>query len=253
MSQRPAHLVFGRHPVLALLRLRPQHVKTLFVGDGADAEDRAAAARAARAGVACEAIGRRQLDDWCEGERHQHLAAATVPFAYADFASLLAPRPKDAPALWVVLDQVQDPRNFGAIVRSAAAFGATAVLVPKDRSSPMTPAALKASAGAAYALPVAQIANLRRALGQLQASGVWLHGLAAGAGQPLREADLKGPVALVVGAEGHGLRPLTQKACDHLVTIPAGGMESLNAATAAAIALYEAACQRGRAAAHARA
>ncbi len=166
------------------------------------------------------------------------------PFEYTDLDSLLA----TDRALWVVLDQVTDPHNLGAIARSAAAFGATALLVPKRRSAPVTPAAWRTSAGALARLPVCQIGNVSQALGLLQEAGAFCVGLDAQSDRGL--ADLSrladGPVALVVGAEGRGLSQLVAKNCDLLVSIPmTAATESLNASVATGIALHWVAHSRG--------
>ena len=142
----------------------------------------------------------------------------------------------------VLLDQVQDPRNLGAIARSCAAFGVSALITPKDRSADIGPAALKTSAGALHQLPFARVTNLKRALEDLQEIGFWSVGLALEGGVPISEIALDRPLAWVVGSEGAGIRPGTAKACDHIAFIPIeGGVESLNASVAASIVLYESA------------
>jgi len=145
----------------------------------------------------------------------------------------------DVPSV-VLLDQVQDPRNLGAIARSCAAFGVRALVVPKDRSADIGPAALKTSAGALHRLPFARVTNLKRAIDDLQKIGFWSVGLALEGGQPISELDLDRPIAWVVGSEGNGIRTGTAKTCDFLGYIPIEtGVESLNASVAASIVLYE--------------
>lgn len=140
----------------------------------------------------------------------------------------------------VLLDQVQDPRNLGAIARSCAAFGVKALVIPKDRSADIGPAALKTSAGALHRLPFSRVTNLKRALDDLQKIGFWSVGLALEGGQPISELDLDRPIAWVVGSEGHGIRQGTAKTCDFLGYIPIEpGVESLNASVAASVVLYE--------------
>src|SRR5262249_26734021 len=147
--------------------------------------------------------------------------------------------------LLVVLDGVQDPRNLGAIVRSANAFGADGVVIAKDRAAPVTAAAVKASAGATELTPIARVTNLVRALETMKERGIWTVG-AVGAAAPAPPAvDLRGPIALVLGAEARGLRPLVLRSCDHKVQIPMSGrLASLNVSVAAGILLYEARRQR---------
>ncbi len=155
----------------------------------------------------------------------------------------------DAPAspsrLFLALDGVQDPHNLGACLRTAEAVGATAIIIPKDRSASLTAVALKAAAGSAERVPVIAVTNLSRTLERLKERGYWLTGLAGEAEQTLFEADLTGPLVLIMGAEGAGMRRLTREHCDHLVRIPMmGKIESLNVSVAAAVCLYEAFRQR---------
>jgi 23S rRNA (guanosine2251-2'-O)-methyltransferase len=180
-----------------------------------------------------------------EGAVHQGFAALAEPLpavAIEDILGRLADAPK---ACLLVLDQVTDPRNTGAILRSAAALGATAVIVP-DRRSPMETAVLaKAASGALEAVDLVRVTNIARALEILKGAGFWCIGLDAAAPTPLGATDLTGRTALVLGSEGRGLRRLVAKGCDGLAALPMSGpMESLNVSAAAAIALYEAARQR---------
>jgi 23S rRNA (guanosine2251-2'-O)-methyltransferase len=146
-----------------------------------------------------------------------------------------------------VLDGVTDPQNLGALARSAHALGAHGLVVPKDRAAGVTPAAFKAAAGALEHIPVARVTNVSRALEDLKERGVWTVALAADGDRDLREVDLTSPIALVLGSEGKGVRPLVRKTCDHVARIPmAGRVGSLNVGAAGAIALYEVARQRGR-------
>jgi 23S rRNA (guanosine2251-2'-O)-methyltransferase len=150
------------------------------------------------------------------------------------------------PALLLVLDGVTDPHNLGACLRSADAFGAHAVVVPRDHSAPLNATARKAASGAADVVPLVSVTNLARTLRALQEAGVWIVGAAGEAAQALGSVDLKGPIALVLGAEGSGLRRLTREHCDFLAAIPlAGTVSSLNVSVAAGVFLYEAARQRG--------
>jgi 23S rRNA (guanosine2251-2'-O)-methyltransferase len=175
---------------------------------------------------------------------HQGVVAEVDPYPYADPGSLL-----DHPdALVVALDQVQDPRNLGAVCRSAEATGATGVVIPSRRSASVTAVACKASAGAVEHLPVARVPNLADWLVQAKQSGAWIYGAEATARAAYTQADLSGKIVLVLGAEARGLRRRVSESCDLLVSIPVRGhVGSLNVSAAAAVLLFEAARQRGEA------
>jgi 23S rRNA (guanosine2251-2'-O)-methyltransferase len=172
---------------------------------------------------------------------HQGVVAWCEPYPYADAWELAA---AERPLL-VCLDQVTDPRNLGAVVRSAAGAGATGVVVPEHRAARVTAAVCRASAGAVEHLPVAVVPNLARYLGEVKSGALWVYAAVGGAGEPLWDVDLQGGVAIVFGAEGKGVRPLVRRTCDGAVSIPLGpGVESLNVSVAAAVVLYEARRQR---------
>jgi 23S rRNA (guanosine2251-2'-O)-methyltransferase len=180
----------------------------------------------------------RDLTERAGTRDHQGLVASVEPYRYADAYELAAqPQP-----LLAVLDRVTDPRNLGAVCRSADGAGATGVIVPAHGSAVVTPAVARASAGAVEHLPVAVVTNLARYLEEVKGPDLWVYGAAGGEGAtPMWEADLAGGVALVFGAEGKGLRPLVRRMCDGLVSIPMyGRVESLNVSVAAAVLLYEA-------------
>jgi 23S rRNA (guanosine2251-2'-O)-methyltransferase len=173
---------------------------------------------------------------------HQGVVAEVDPYPYADPDPLL-----DRPdALVVALDQVQDPRNLGAVCRSAEAVGASGVVIGSRRSAAVTAAACKASAGAVEHLPVARVSNLADWLARAKDSGAWVYGAEASAPVPYAQADLSGKVVLVLGSEGRGLRRRVSETCDLLISIPVRGrVGSLNVSAAAAVLLFEAARQRG--------
>jgi 23S rRNA (guanosine2251-2'-O)-methyltransferase len=188
-----------------------------------------------------------ELDQLARGLRHQGVLAITGEYPYFELETVLEQAPP-APLL-VALDQISDPHNFGAIVRSSVAFGADAVLTLKDRAAPVTPVVVRASAGATERVKIARVTNLARTLDNLRKQGMQVLGLAADAQNTLDELpyEAAGRV-LVIGSEGDGLRRLTREQCDALVKIEMpGGFESLNAAVAASIALYESARARNRA------
>jgi 23S rRNA (guanosine2251-2'-O)-methyltransferase len=174
---------------------------------------------------------------------HQGMVAEVDPYPYADAGSLL----DGEDALVIALDQVQDPRNLGAICRSAEAAGAAGVVIPERRSAAVTAAACKASAGAVEHLAVARVRNLADWLGAAKSHGAWIYGAEAGAEHAYTQADLSGKLVLVVGSEGEGLRPRVAASCDKLVSIPVrGSVGSLNVAAAASVLVFEAVRQRGR-------
>jgi len=240
-------LICGPHAVLAALKAHPEEVDGLWVSnERRDTRLSAvlAAARAAR--IKVHRSPRVALDRMSEGVPHQGVIARRLAVprpVHENLAQFVAGLP-DKPLI-LVLDGVQDPHNFGACLRVADASGAHAVVVPRDRAAPLSAVARRAAAGAAETLPLFQVTNLARALEELKEAGVWIMGTAADAEQELYQADLKGPIALVLGGEGEGMRRLTRENCDLLVRIPmAGKVESLNVSVAAGVCLFEAARQR---------
>lgn len=177
---------------------------------------------------------------------HQGVVAFGEPFAYSTLDEVLALRPRDRPALFVVLDHVTDPHNAGAIVRSAECAGATAVILPERRSAGINPTVRKSSAGATAYVPIARVANVAQAVRTLKKAGIWVYGAALDPqAKPYTEVALDGNVALVIGAEGEGISQLVKRECDGLVEIPVlGRVQSLNASVAAGVLLYEAVRQR---------
>jgi len=240
-------LVVGRNAVVEALRAGIP-ATTLYVAGGLEFDERLAEARklAGRAGMAVVDIGRYELDRLCGTAPHQGLALVVPPFRYAHPDDLLERALAASPGLLVALDGVTDPRNLGAVVRSAAAFGAQGVVVPERRAAGMTAAAWKTSAGAAARLPVARATNLNRTLRSYADGGLLVVGLAADGDISLDELEAAtDPVVLVVGSEGRGLSRLVGENCDLLVRIPmAGAVESLNAGVAAGVALAEIARRR---------
>lgn len=240
--------VVGRNPVLeALLAEIP--VKTAFIAEGAERDDRLRDILkfAADRHISMLQTTRVELDRLTGGAIHQGVALQLPEFKYSHPDDLLAAAlDSDTEPLIVALDGITDPRNLGAIVRSAAAFGASGLLIPERRSAGMTAAAWKTSAGAAARLPIARATNLNRALQAYAKAGFTLAGL-AGEGEVDISAlpGASGPLVLLVGSEGDGLSRLAREACDHLARIPiAGEVESLNAGVATGVALYEISRQR---------
>jgi 23S rRNA (guanosine2251-2'-O)-methyltransferase len=245
-----AEFVAGRNPVVESLRAGVP-ATALYVGARVQHDERIneAIKLAADRGVAVLEAGAAELDRLTGGALHQGLALRVRPYSYAHPDDLLT-RAADAGQLplIVALDGVTDPRNLGAVVRSAAAFGAHGVVVPSRRSAGVTAGAWKASAGALARVPVARAANLSRALASYRDAGVFVAGLDAAGDTEVRDLELAtAPLALVIGSEGRGLSRIVAQACDMLVRIPiAGRTESLNVGVAAGIALYEVAAVRSR-------
>ena len=242
-------IVTGRNSVLEALRAGIP-VSTVYLAARLEADDRTREiiSIAADAGYPLLEVGRAELDRLTDGAVHQGVAVQVPPYDYADPDDLLDIAAESGrPPLVVALDGITDPRNLGAVLRSAGAFGAHGVLVPERRAAGGTAAAWKVSAGAAARVPVARATNLTRALQDLRRAGVFVVGLDAGGDVPLGELPFAtDPLVLVVGSEGKGLSRLVREQCDAIASIPiASAVESLNAGVAAGIALYEVARQRG--------
>jgi 23S rRNA (guanosine2251-2'-O)-methyltransferase len=229
-----ADVVYGRRAVREALRGR-REVIVLF------ATERAIAAEEWLAEAKPQLRADRDLEELAGSADHQGVVAQVEPYPYADaYALAAAERP-----LLAVLDQVTDPRNLGAVCRSAEVAGATGVILPAHGSAVITPAVARSSAGAIEHLSIAIVTNLARYLEEIKGAQLWIYGAAAEAPCGMWETDLTGGVALVFGAEGRGLRPLVARTCDALVSIPTvGRVESLNVSVAAALLLYEARRQR---------
>ena len=241
-------LIYGVHAVRVVVERDPAGVLEVWLQERREppALRRALSLRAA-SDIAVHRVSRETLDRMTGTGAHQGVAAryrqiaATAPIATLD--RVLDRKPP--PSLIVVLDEVQDPRNLGACLRSAAGAGADAVVVPKRRSAPLTASARKAASGAAERLPLVAVPNLATALERIDETGLSVIGAAADADRSLYEADLRGPHAIVLGGEERGLRRLTREKCRQLVSIPLyGEVESLNVSVAAAVCLFEAVRQR---------
>ena len=241
-------ILYGRHPVLEALRSGTRPIEEVLV----DAEDPGRhapiLALARQAGVRCARAPRSALTTLAGTTHHQGVVARVAARAYAPLEALLAvPRKRGEPTLLLALDQVQDPGNVGNLLRTAEALGVHGVLVLRHQAAGLTAQAVRAAAGALEHLPVARVGNLVQALDILKGEGCWVVGAVAeeATAVPPWRLDLRGPLALVVGSEGRGLRPLVARACDALTRIPlAGRVGSLNVAAAGAALLYEVRRQR---------
>lgn len=232
--------ISGRNPVFEALRARRRPFYRLWIARGVDEKGRVNEiyALAKNLRLTVERIDRSQLDRI--GENHQGVALESGPYPYVDLQDVLErAAQRSEPPFVLILDALQNPQNMGTLLRTAEAAGVHGVLIPFRRTASVTPAVVHASAGATEHLLVAQ-GNLAQAIDRLKAAGVWVIGLDGGPGaEPVERVRLDGPLALVVGNEGEGMRDLTRKSCDALLRLPMHGqIESLNAAVAGSIALY---------------
>ncbi len=248
MAADGKRFVWGINPVLESLRAHPESIEHLYLVEGQLGRSQAAEIlfRAREAGVRVHKVSRERIASLSEGGVHQGVLAELKEFEYVEVEDLLsAAEGSRRPPLLVLLDGVQDPQNLGAILRSAHALGAHGVVLPKDRAAGITGSVAKASAGAVEHLMVARVVNLSRAIEELKEAGLWIAAADLRGEQALYEADLTGPLGLVVGGEGAGLRKGVLDKCDFRLRIPMlGKVASLNASVSAAIFLYEVARQR---------
>jgi 23S rRNA (guanosine2251-2'-O)-methyltransferase len=242
-------ILFGFHAVTGRLRRDPQSVREIYVDrDRRDARARELVALARSAGVRVVETDSNRIEGLAGTGKHQGVAARAEARHHPalDLDKILASA-SEIPLL-LVLDGVQDPHNLGACLRVADAFGALAVIAPKDRAVGLTPAVAKVASGAADTVPYVQVTNLSRTLRQLQQQGIWVIGAEQGQPESIASAPLEGAIAWVLGAEGEGLRRLTRETCDQLLSIPMqGSVDSLNVSVAAGICLFETRRQRIRA------
>jgi len=251
-SDSRTDVLAGRHPVRDALDLADGRIEKVYLQKGVHGSAIDGIRRAAKAaGVPVQMVPKPKVDSLAPQAEHQGVVAVVAPVAYADLDEMLAgiaptlDAVREAKPVLVALDEVEDPRNFGAILRSAVAAGTAGAIVPERRMAPLSAVAIKASAGTALQIPVARVSNLVDAIQQLKERGYWVVGLADDAdGEKATTVwtyDWDRPVAVVVGNEGSGLRPGVRAACDALATIPMRGpAESLNASVAAGIALFAA-------------
>jgi 23S rRNA (guanosine2251-2'-O)-methyltransferase len=234
-------LIYGLRPVAEALRSKRRKVYEVLYSVGDEEISSGASARNAP----LRRVPRERVEELVPGAVHQGVVARVGPYPYSGLDEIIAV----SDPLAVVLDGVTDPRNLGAVLRAADGAGASGVVVPKDRAAGVTPAAVKASAGASEHVRVARETNLRRALERMKKAGVWTYAAedrASAQATAYTDLDLSGPVALVLGSEGRGIRRLVREGCDGTVSIPMrGAVSSLNISVAAAILLFEARRQRG--------
>jgi 23S rRNA (guanosine2251-2'-O)-methyltransferase len=241
------NFVYGLHAIAALLEKNPQRVRQVFIQKGRE-DTRIAALRtlAQEFNISVQSVSRSHLDEWTENAVHQGIVAqviAQTSLTETDLFSLLDQL--QTAAFLLILDGVQDPHNLGACMRTANAAGVHAVIIPKDKSVALTPTVLKVASGAAEITPVVAVTNLARVLRELKKRGIWIYGACDSAEKSIYQENLQGDIAIVLGAEGTGLRRLTEEHCDQLLHIPMQGtVSSLNVSVATGICLFEAVRQR---------
>lgn len=238
---------FGLHAVLSLLQNQPERVIRLCIQQGHDEKKLVSILRLAKElDISIEQSSRQELDRLSQSSQHQGVVALCNKahvYSENDLKALL--EKIEGPPFILILDGVQDPHNLGACFRSAEAAGVNVIITPKDKSVGLTSVVSKVASGAVETVPFMQVTNLARALDTLKAMGVWIYGAAAEASQSLFQTDLSGPVAIVLGAEGSGLRRLTREHCDLLLKVPMqGSVSSLNVSVATGIFLFEVVRQR---------
>lgn len=238
--------IYGIHAINAVLEKSPERFIEAFVLKGRQ-DDRLLPVlnELQRLGISMQQMGRKALDDKAKGANHQGVIARVKPAKSLnehDLDDILAQHEQP---LILILDGVTDPHNLGACLRNADAAGVAAVIVPKDKSAPMTATVSKVACGAAETVPLVRVTNLARTMRTLQEQGIWIVGTAGEATHDIYQAKLTGPLAIVMGAEGDGMRRLTRETCDDLIKIPmAGSVSSLNVSVATGICLFEAVRQR---------
>ncbi len=244
--------IYGLHAVNALLQCYPEQVERLLIQERRkDNSIIACQKQALAAGITIEVLPRQDLEKYLgKGSVHQGVVALCkhLPiYAEADLQGII--QNAQQPSLILMLDGVQDPHNLGACLRVANGFGACCVIAPKDKTASLTPTAIKVSTGAAFTTPFVQVTNLARCMRALQATGIWIVGMSADTDVPISDIDMTANIAVVMGAEGTGIRHLTQKHCDYLAKIPMSGtVESFNVSVATGVCLYEVSRQRANAA-----
>ena len=237
----------GRNAVMEALRAGRTIDKLYLASGETDHGLTRIASLAKQAGIVVTQVDRRKLDQMSITHAHQGVIAMVAAHSYVTVEQILQiAKDRGEPPLIVLCDELSDPHNLGAILRTTECVGAHGLVIPKRRSAGLTATVAKASAGAIEYLPVAKVSNMTQTIAQLKQAGIWIYGTAANGAKPLYETDLTGPAAIVIGSEGDGMSRLVAEQCDFLVSIPMKGhIDSLNASAAAAVLLYEALRQRG--------
>ncbi|MFK7794851.1 MAG: 23S rRNA (guanosine(2251)-2'-O)-methyltransferase RlmB [Gammaproteobacteria bacterium] len=237
----------GIHTVTSLLRWQPERAQSIWLEQNkSNARIEQVVGHANKLGISVQQVQRTKLDQLCEGTQHQGIAASCTPTPLVDEQELADQIANTStPPLILILDEVSDPHNFGACLRTADAAGVDAVVVPQRNSAPLSPTVHKIASGATLRLKISKTTNLARFIDAIKKSGVWVYGAAGEASGSIYQSNLSHACAIVMGAEGQGLRRLTQERCDELYSLPMlGSVESLNVSVATGIFLYEAVRQR---------
>ena len=236
--------IYGTNPVSEALGSSRCRMREIWVAQGRGLKGLEGIIGVAESkGITIKKVARSQLDSLAKNMPHQGVAGFIDQFDYADLDEVLK-RGQGDPFL-LILDGIEDPRNLGAIIRTADACGVWGVIIPKDRAAGITPAVVKSSAGAVFHIPLVRVTNIASTISKIKERGIWVAGAAAEAPIQIYDHDLAIPLAVVIGGEGRGIRPLVKRGCDLLVSIPLQGkVNSLNASVAGAIILYEVLRQR---------
>ena len=239
MMEDTSKIIYGRNAVAEAIR-SGAGVEKILMQKNIEGEGKKLFAIAKKAKIPVQTVPKFALDKECGGAAHQGVAAIITDYVYSDLETILeAAAERDEPPLIVALDGIEDPQNFGAILRSAEGAGVHGVLIPKQRSASVTGTVMKTSAGAAAHIKVAKVPGIKAALDELKEKGLWIYGLDM-EGEPYNGIDFGGGVCLVIGSEGNGMSRIVREGCDFLVSIPMKGkIGSLNASAAAAVVLFE--------------
>ena len=240
-------ILYGIHPVTEALKAgRRDFVEIYLAGEKISGRALQTAALAESRGIPIKKMSAAQLGAITRSEMHQGVGAGVGPYPLVDMDIILnKPAERRGRHFLLLLDNILDPHNFGALVRTADCVGIDGIIMPKDRSAPPSPAASKASSGALEHVLLARVTNMVSAINDLKTQGIWIVGMDRDVGQSLFRSDLTDSIAIIIGGEEKGIRPLVKKNCDFLVSIPqAGRVESLNASVAGAVVMYEAYRQR---------
>ncbi|NQS76770.1 MAG: 23S rRNA (guanosine(2251)-2'-O)-methyltransferase RlmB [Peptococcaceae bacterium] len=241
-------IIAGRHPVKEALRSGRSINKIMIAGDVLTGPLQEIFATARDKKIPVQKVDRRRLEQLVSNAAHQGVVAFLAAKEYVDIEDILASVEADEEPFLIILDEISDPHNLGAILRTADAAGAHGVVIPRRRSAPLTPTVAKSSAGAIEYVKVARVTNLPQTIDQLKKKGLWIIGAAPDGGELYWESRLDGPLGMVIGAEGKGLGRLVKERCDNLVHLPMlGQVNSLNASVAAAVLAYEVLRQRRKA------
>ena len=238
------NIILGRNAVIEALR-SGRRIDKIYMISGAEGSAKKIAGMAGEQRIPVVFKDRKALDKMAGGAAHQGVIASAAPYGYAEVSDILAAaEAKGEEPFIMILDEIEDPHNLGAVMRSAEGAGAHGVIIPKRRAAELTETAVKASAGAAEYVPCARVTNIARTIDELKEKGVWIWGCDMD-GQEYSRADLSGGIALVIGNEGKGISRLVREKCDFIVSIPMRGkISSLNASNAAAVLMYEVDRQR---------